>query len=96
MSLPRRYRPLLVVLYAAFVGLLLASYVTPLQDIFRSRAEIPALQQRLHETQVNNAAQERLIKELNTPEGIERAARERYGMIRSGETVYIIPNEDGE
>jgi len=96
LSVPRRYRPLLVVLYAAFVGLLLASYVTPLQDIFRSRAEIPALQQRLHETQVNNAAQERLIKELNTPEGIERAARERYGMIRSGETVYIIPNEDGE
>jgi len=96
LSVPRRYRPLLVVLYAAFVGLLLASYVTPLQDIFRSRAEIPALQQRLHETQVNNTAQERLIKELNTPEGIERAARERYGMIRSGETVYIIPNEDGE
>ena len=96
MSVPRRYRPLLVVLYAAFVGLLLASYVTPLQDIFRSRAEIPALEQRLHETQVNNAAQERLIEELNTPEGIERAARERYGMIRPGETVYIIPDEDGE
>ncbi len=96
MSVPRRYRPLLVVLYAAFVGLLLASYVTPLQDIFRSRAEIPALEQRLHETQANNAAQERLIEELNTPEGIERAARERYGMIRSGETVYIIPDEDGE
>ncbi len=96
MSVPRRYRPLLVVLYAAFVGLLLASYVTPLQDIFRSRAEIPALEQRLHESQVNNAVQERLIKELNTPEGIERAARERYGMIRPGETVYIIPDEDGE
>ena len=96
MSVPRRYRPLLVVLYAAFVGLLLASYVTPLQDIFRSRAEIPALEQRLHETQVNNAAKERLIQELNTPEGIERAARERYGMIRPGETVYIIPAEDGE
>jgi cell division protein FtsB len=95
-SVPRRYRPLLVVLYAAFVGLLLASYVTPLQDIFRSRAEIPALEQRLHESQVNNAVQERLIKELNTPEGIERAARERYGMIRPGETVYIIPDEDGE
>jgi len=87
---------LLVVLYAAFVGLLLASYVTPLQDIFRSRAEIPVLEQRLHETQVNNAAQERLIRELNTPEGIERAARERYGMIRPGETVYIIPDKDGE
>ena len=87
---------MLVVLYAAFIGILLASYVSPLQEIFRSRAEIPVLEERLHETQVNNAAQKRLIQELNTPEGIERAARERYGMIRPGETVYIIPDKDGE
>jgi cell division protein FtsB len=96
LSAPRRFRPLLVVLYAAFVGLLLASYVSPLQEIFEGRAEIPHLQQKLHEAEVHNAAQERLIKELNTPAGIERAARERYGMIRSGEKIYIIPEEDGE
>ena len=96
MSVPRRFRPLVVVLYAAFIGLLLASYISPLQDIFESRARIPVLEQRLHETQVKNTAQERLVKELNTPAGIERAARERYGMIRPGEKVYIIPQEDGE
>jgi cell division protein FtsB len=90
LSVPRRYRPLLVVLYAAFVGLLLASYVSPLQEILESRAEIPTLEQKLHEAEVHNAAQERLIKELNTPAGIERAARERYGMIRPGEKVYIV------
>jgi cell division protein FtsB len=90
LSVPRRFRPLLVVLYAAFVGLLLASYVSPLQEIFESRAEIPTLEQKLHEAEVHNAAQERLIKELNTPAGIERAARERYGMIRPGEKVYIV------
>jgi cell division protein FtsB len=95
LSVPRRWRPLAVVLYAAFLGLLLASYVSPLQEIFESRAEIPAIERKLHETQVDNAAQERLIEELDTPAGIERAARERYGMIRPGERVYIIP-EDGE
>jgi cell division protein FtsB len=95
LSVPRRWRPLAVVLYAAFLGLLLASYVSPLQEILESRAEIPAVESKLHETQVDNAAQERLIEELDTPAGIERAARERYGMIRSGEKVYIIP-EDGE
>ncbi len=95
--MPWRVRPLAVVIYAAFVGLLLASYVTPLQEIVQSRAEIPALQQRLHEAEVNNTAQQRLIRELNTPAGIERAARERYGMILPGEKVYIIvPEEDGE
>ena len=80
----------MVVLYAAFVGLLLASYASPLQQILESRAEIPALEHRLHEAEVQNAAQERLIRELNTPAGIERAARERYGMIKPGEKVYIV------
>jgi cell division protein FtsB len=89
LSVPRRLRPLAVVIYAAFVGLLLASYVTPLQEIVQSRAEIPTLQQRLHRAEVHNTAQQRLIRELNTPAGIERAARERYGMILPGEMVYI-------
>ena len=90
MSVPRRLRPLVVVLYAAFIGLLLASYASPLQQILESRAEIPVLEHRLHEAEVHNAAQERLAKELNTPAGIERAARERYGMIKPGEKVYIV------
>ena len=81
----------MVVIYAAFIGLLLASYVQPLQDILQNRAEIPVLEQRLQKAETQNTARERLIKELNTPAGIERAARERYGMILPGEEVYIIP-----
>jgi cell division protein FtsB len=90
MSVPRRLRPLAVVLYAAFVGLLLASYVSPVQESIESRAEVQTLEERLHEAEMHNTAQERLIKELNTPAGIERAARERYGMILPGEKVYIV------
>ena len=78
-------------IYAAFLGLLLASYVPPLQDILHNRAEIPALEQKLQKTRTQNTADERLVEELKTPAGIERAARERYGMIRPGEKVYIIP-----
>ncbi|MBA3492003.1 MAG: septum formation initiator family protein [Rubrobacteraceae bacterium] len=83
----------MVVIYAAFLGLLLASYVPPLQDILHNRAEIPTLEQRLQETRTQNTTNERLIEELQTPAGIERAARERYGMVRPGEKVYIIPSE---
>ena len=83
----------MVVIYAAFLGLLLASYVPPLQDIMHNRAEIPALEQKLQKTRTLNTANERLIRELKTPAGIERAARERYGMVRPGEKVYIIPEE---
>jgi cell division protein FtsB len=93
MSLPGRLRPLTVVIYAAFLGVLLASYVAPLQDILEGRAEVSALEQKLQSVETENAANKRLIEELNTPAGIERAARERYGMIRPGEKVYIIPKE---
>jgi cell division protein FtsB len=82
-----------VVIYAAFLGLLLASYVPPLQDILHNRAEIPILEQKLQKARTQNIANERLIRELQTPAGIERAARERYGMVRPGEKVYIIPSE---
>ncbi len=93
MSLPGRLKPLTVVIYAAFLGLLLASYVAPLQNILEGRAEVSALEQKLQSVETENTANKRLIEELNTPAGIERAARERYGMIRPGEKVYIIPKE---
>ena len=90
MSVPRRLRPLAVVLYAAFIGLLLASYIAPLDGIIDGHANVTSLEQKLDKAQVHNAKQERLIRDLNTPAGIERAARERYGMIRDGEKVYIV------
>lgn len=92
MSVPRRFRPLAVVIYAAFLGLLLASYVAPLQDITEGRARVSALEQKVQRAETHNVASERLVNELQTPAGIERAARERYGMIRPGEKVYIIPS----
>jgi cell division protein FtsB len=79
-----------VILYAAFVGLLLASYVAPLQQMFESKSDIAQLSSDLETIEKNNAAKERLIEELQTPAGVERAARERYGMIEPGEKAYIV------
>ncbi len=93
MSVPGRLKPLTVVIYAAFLGLLLASYVAPLQDILEARTRVSTLEQKLNSVETENTANKRLIEELNTPAGIERAARERYGMIRPSEKVYIIPKE---
>jgi cell division protein FtsB len=90
MSAPRRLRPLAVVLYAAFIGLLLASYITPLDAIISGRADVAALEQRLDETRAHNTELKRLKGDLNTPAGIERAARERYGMIQPGDEAYIV------
>lgn len=92
MSVPKRLRPLAVVVYAAFLGILLASYIQPLKDIMHYRAEIPSMEQKLQKATTQNTARERAIRELQTPSGIERAAREDYGMIRPGEKVYIVPS----
>ncbi len=89
-------RPLKVILYAAFVGLLLASYVSPLQEILESRSSILTLRADLQELEKKNAARERLAEQLETEAGVERAARERYGMIKPGESVYIVPEESEE
>jgi cell division protein FtsB len=88
-------RTLKVILYAAFIGLLLASYLSPLQEIVEGRSSVSTLRADLEEVQKENAARERLVEQLETPEGVERAARERYGMIGPGEKVYIAP-EDSE
>ena len=78
-------------LYAAFVGLLLASYATPLQQIIESNSRISTLQTELESIEKENAVKMRLAMELQTPDGVERAAREHYGMIKPGEKVYIVP-----
>ncbi len=82
-----------MVLYAVFIGLLLASYVAPLQQISESRGQISVLEEDIEELESENARQERSVEELQTPEGIERAARERYGMVLPGEEVYVVPEE---
>jgi len=89
-------RPLKVILYAAFVGLLLASYVSPLQQILEGKNRIAQLSSDLETVERNNAAKERMVEELQTPAGVERAARERYGMIKPGEKAYIIPEDQEE
>ena len=89
-------RPLKVILYAAFVGLLLASYMSPLQQILEGKNRIAQLSSDLETVERNNAAKERMVEELQTPAGVERAARERYGMIKPGEKAYIIPEDQEE
>jgi cell division protein FtsB len=86
-------RPLKVILYAAFIGLLLASYLSPLQEIVDDRGSVSILRTDLEEVQKENTARERVVEGLKTPKGVERAARERYGMIKSGEKVYIVPED---
>jgi cell division protein FtsB len=86
-------RPLKVILYAALVGLLFASYISPLQGIIESKSRIAELETEISALAQENVAKTRLTEELETTEGVERAARERYGMIKPGEKVYLVPED---
>ena len=63
----------------------------------RLEAEKKAWQQKVHQTQLEQQRLQQLSNALDTdtsPGGaIERTAREKYGMIREGETVYKIKKE---
>lgn len=87
----RNLRPLAVVLYAAFIGLLLASYLAPLQQIMDGRSQAVSLEQEIKDTSTENESMTRRAEELQTEPGIERAARDNYGMIGPNEEVYLVP-----
>lgn len=78
-------------MYAAFIGLLLASYLAPMQQILDGNSRVTELEQGIKQTRTENEAMKIKAKELRTDVGIERAARDRYGMIGPGEEVYIVP-----
>ena len=83
----------MVVLYAAFLGILLASYVHPSRTYCTTGPRSPPSNRNCRRREHKTSRRSALIKELQTPAGIERAAREHYGMIRPGEKVYIVPSE---
>ena len=77
--------------YAAFIGLLLASYLAPLQQILDGNSRVAELEHEIKQTRIENEAMVDQAKELKTDAGIKRAARDRYGMIGPGEEVYLVP-----
>ena len=73
----------MVVIYAAFLGSSSPPTCHHSRTYCTTGPRIPVLEQRLQKTRTQNIANERLIKELKTPAGIERAARElRDGQAR--------------
>lgn len=87
--------------WSVLLGLLLVLYVTfsnkgILQRI-RLENERKLWQQKVHEAEMEQQRLQQLSKSLDTdtaPGGtIEKVAREKYGLIREGETVYKVKKE---
>ena len=80
-----------VTLFVAFAAVL---FVLPVQAWFRQQDDISRKQEELAALERANAELNEEVAKLNTPEGIEEAAREEIGYVRRGEiqlTVLPLP-----
>lgn len=74
---------------AAVCGVL-ALTVFPTSTYLDQRADTAEAEQRLAVLQTQNDAYEARIARLQTPEEIERLAREQYNLVRPGEEAYAV------
>jgi len=74
---------------ATLVGVL-AVAVFPTSTYLDQRAATDEAEQRLEVLRDQNASYEEQIERLQTPEEIERLAREQYNLVRPGEEAYAV------
>ncbi len=71
------------------VGLLFV-FIYPTRTFIQQRNQTNAAEQRLRLLRSETSRLENEAKKLNDPGEVERVARERYGLIRPGETPYVV------
>ena len=86
-----RYSNLLVILFALFLVLSLFRNVN---RINKARARIEEKNVDVQELAKDNEKLKRRIEEIESTEYIERQIRDNLGMVREGEVVIILPEDD--
>ncbi len=81
--------PQLVVL-ALVLGLAGAMAIQPTRQLLAQRARIEQMTADLRRTERANERLEAYITRLNDPDYIEQQARAELGLVRPGETVYVV------
>ncbi len=80
---------------AAVVLLLAAMAIVPLRQYLRQKSEIAGLERQVALLQQEQERLESRIRSLRDPEVLERLARKCLGMIRRGETAFVVVPEGG-
>ncbi|MGH2704357.1 MAG: septum formation initiator family protein [Actinomycetota bacterium] len=80
-------------LLAATMLVLAMMAVTPARLLLGQHERIATEQQRLDKLTRENRELERRLSRLDDPAYLETQARQRLGMARPGETVYLIPED---
>ena len=86
----RRRAVLSTILLGLAIVTFLFAFVYPTSTFLRQRSEVDAAQRRLERLETETARLWDETEMLLTDEEVERLAREQYGLVRPGETPYVL------
>lgn len=97
MTLTRRPTVLLVGLLFMVIGAAFLTQLIPYRQILDSHRQVASAQAELAALEVENEVLSADVAALETPQEIEKLAREKLGYARPGEIAYVVldPPEDG-
>jgi cell division protein FtsB len=76
-----------VLLILALAG---AMAIQPTRQLFEQRQRIADMTEGLRDTEAANRRLEADIERLNDPDYLEQQAREQFGLVRPGETTFVV------
>ncbi len=85
----------LVTLLFILMGAAFLTQVVPYRQILDSRRQVETAREQLATLEVENEVLAADVAALNTPEEIERLARDKLGYVREGELAYVVLDPPG-
>ncbi len=95
MTITKRPTLLLVVLLCLVIGAAFLTQLIPYRQIIDSNRQVESARELLVALETENRLLEEDVAALETPEEIEKLAREKLGYARPGETVYVVLDPPG-
>jgi cell division protein FtsL len=90
MTLTRRPTMILLVLLFLVIGAAFLTQLIPYRQIIDSNRQVASAQAQLSDLEAENQQLQADVAALETPEEIEKLAREKLGYARPGETAYVV------
>ena len=85
----------MVTLLFILMGAAFLTQVVPYRQILDSRRQVEAAREQLESLEAQNEGLAADVDALNTPEEIERLARDKLGYVREGEVAYVVLDPPG-
>ncbi|MGA3291570.1 MAG: septum formation initiator family protein [Candidatus Microgenomates bacterium] len=76
------------------VAILLLSTVRNIQKVIAIRAEVEKERQKVSKMEADNAALQAQIAQTQGSEYIEKQIRDKLGLVKRGEAIVILPDDD--